>query len=749
MKSISSACMFAAGIALTNFHGLLLAQTNTNTNPVIITASRNDTLLEFMPSSTTIISRQDIEKSQAQTVDQLLKTVPGFNFYGPPSYLSDPTGTQTKMRGLGNDKVLVLLDGIPIIDPFYETTQWFRVPLATIERIEIMRGGASSTWGSMAVAGVVNMISKTPTDNSTEISTSAGSQGSNVVNISKNWLVSESLKINFSANRFETKGYQTTPAAYLWMYPDKQAPTDVNGAYQMSAYFTPGEGNKAFLKLGTFSQNQNLYGVYGLNLQKSPNISAGITTTIDDRTSWDHRLWAQNVSFDKTNGASCYLNGSGQTSANCLNGGGTAPSLLQAATDPVGNYYTQHGLQYYTERGASSVYSQYLNGFWNSFQLGADYRQLSVTDQEYYFGAPTVANSAFSSQENLSYLLNGSGTQTFIGLFAQGKFSPVPSLQITISARYDDWINSNRNYALINSTGIASAGSGPVGNISKNQIDPSVGLHWDIDDEWSLRSSAYRAFRVPGLNNQTRSYGSTIANPNLTPETVTGWEIGGDFKDHALKFGITYFANTLSNMIATSAYTASTGYPQPVLNLCSTNGSNVVNCAVNGTVNYYTNNQNGQANGLELTGKWAVNRQWMVDSFYTYTHSYLTGTWNNVTTPLNTQLTGIPRSSASLAVTWLPTSKLRVYLQTYYIGPMSYQQTGNTSGAVLANYVQPGNSILNGSINYAYDRSTDLYFNATNLLNHVYQEGTYQASMPQAMSLSPPRTVMAGLRYRF
>jgi iron complex outermembrane receptor protein len=251
------------------------------------------------------------------------------------------------------------------------------------------------------------------------------------------------------------------------------------------------------------------------------------------------------------------------------------------------------------------------------------------------------------------------------------------------------------------------------------------------------------------LNNQTRSYGSTIANPNLTPETVTGWEIGGDFKDHALKFGITYFANTLSNMIATSAYTASTGYPQPVLNLCSTNGSNVVNCAVNGTVNYYTNNQNGQANGLELTGKWAVNRQWMVDSFYTYTHSYLTGTWNNVTTPLNTQLTGIPRSSASLAVTWLPTSKLRVYLQTYYIGPMSYQQTGNTSGAVLANYVQPGNSILNGSINYAYDRSTDLYFNATNLLNHVYQEGTYQASMPQAMSLSPPRTVMAGLRYRF
>jgi len=95
-----------------------------------------------MPVHTTVITSEDIQKSPFQSLDELLKTIPGFNFSGAPSYLSDPTGTQTKIRGLGNAKVLVLVDGIPMLDPFYLTTQWFRVPMSNIERVEIIRGGS-------------------------------------------------------------------------------------------------------------------------------------------------------------------------------------------------------------------------------------------------------------------------------------------------------------------------------------------------------------------------------------------------------------------------------------------------------------------------------------------------------------------------------------------------------------------------------------------------------------------------------
>jgi len=90
-----------------------------------------------MPLHTTIVSQEDIRKSASQTLDQILRDVPGLAFTGVPAAQTDPTGHQTKMRGLGNAKVLVLLDGIPIHDPFYLTTQWYKVPLSGIKRVEV------------------------------------------------------------------------------------------------------------------------------------------------------------------------------------------------------------------------------------------------------------------------------------------------------------------------------------------------------------------------------------------------------------------------------------------------------------------------------------------------------------------------------------------------------------------------------------------------------------------------------------
>ena len=90
------------------------ANTPPNLPQVTVSASRSQARVESMPLNTTIVSQEDIQKSSAQTLDQLLRDVPGLNFTGVPAAQSDPTGHQTKMRGMGNAKVLVLLDGIPI-----------------------------------------------------------------------------------------------------------------------------------------------------------------------------------------------------------------------------------------------------------------------------------------------------------------------------------------------------------------------------------------------------------------------------------------------------------------------------------------------------------------------------------------------------------------------------------------------------------------------------------------------------------
>ena len=736
LKIKTTAALIAAGVSQMAFGQSTTPEPVQEIAPLVVTASRNASRLDQMPTSSTIITQEDIQKSSAQSVDQLLKTIPGFNFSGAPSYLSDPTGTQTKMRGLGNDKVLVLLDGIPVIDPFYETTQWFRVPMSSIDHIEVMRGGASSTWGSMAVGGVVNIITKTPQQNASEVSVSAGSQGTTNLAASKDIVASDALRLNLTATRFETKGYLTTPSQFAWLYPGRQPNTTTNEDYQMSAFFTPAKDLKGFVRLGMATQNQDIYNASGINLQKSPNISGGITQSFDDKSSLDTKFWAQNVAFTKFNEKSCYFS----NASTCYNGDGTLPSAAQAASLPVATYYSQFGDQSYGERGASSVYSMPLTGLWNSLQLGVDYRQLSVKDSEKFYGSP----QSVASPQNFSGSYAGTGTQTFSGAFVQAKFSPTDALQVTVSGRYDGWNNTERTAYFTRTTGATSGGASA--DLSKTQIDPSIGVHYDVNDAWDMRGAVFKAFRAPGLNNQTRSYGTgsglAIANPDLVPETVTSLELGADHKSAQSKFSATYFLTSINNMIATTKVSSLSMLPPIQQSIYTAAGGT-------SSSSFYTNNQNGQANGIELTEKWKANDQLTIDAFYTYTHTFLTSTWNGVTTPINTQLAGIPRTTASLSATWQPVEKVKAYLQAFYMGPLSVQQTGTSAGAVTLNALQGSNTIYNGSVNYAYDRSTDLFVNATNIFNHSYQDGTYTATSPQGMTLAPPRSFMVGARYRF
>ena len=230
-----------------------------------------------------------------------------------------------------------------------------------------------------------------------------------------------------------------------------------------------------------------------------------------------------------------------------------------------------------------------------------------------------------------------------------------------------------------------------------------------------------------------------IANPNLIPESVNGLELGWDFKTEKSKTSLTYFSDQISNMIATSSFT-NANEPAQVASLCGTLSS--TSCGP--SVNYYTNNQNGQSNGIELTHKWMYSDRLTFDGFVTYTNTYLTSAWNGVTTPLNTQLAGIPHITASLSATWKMDAKTQLFVQSYYIGPLN--DSSSLSSSTVGN-IQGGNNIINGSVIYAMDKSTDVYLNATNLFNLAYQDSTY--SSLSAQTLAPPRTLNVGLRYRF
>jgi outer membrane receptor protein involved in Fe transport len=263
-----------------------------------------------------------------------------------------------------------------------------------------------------------------------------------------------------------------------------------------------------------------------------------------------------------------------------------------------------------------------------------------------------------------------------------------------------------------------------------------------------LRGAAYSAFRAPGFNNITRSFGATgttVANPDLAPETMNGWELGGDFRNGALSVGATYFLNNIKDMIATYRINSAAGAPQQVLNLCSSSlvTPNLTNCG--GSASFYTNDQNGKSKGIELTGNWKSSNAVTWDASYTHTNTFLTSKAAAITTPLNVQLVAVPKDVASLGVTWQPIGKLRTYAQLYYIGPMFIDET-TTPGV---NYRQGGSTIVNSSATYAVDKTTDIFIGLINLFNKSYQESAYTVTQPWTQTLSMPRSVNIGLRAGF
>ncbi|HEV8217920.1 MAG TPA: TonB-dependent receptor, partial [Gemmatimonadaceae bacterium] len=500
---------------------------------VVVSATRASTPLERVPLHATVVSRAEILKSPAQTLDQLLREIPGMNLPGAPYYTTDPTGQQTKMRGVTNSKVLMLVDGIPVHDPFYSTTQWFKIPLSSIERVEVLRGGSSSLWGNLAVAGVVNIVTRKPIDESAQADVSYQSMNTTVASLSKNLTFANGLSMRLSGDALRTDGYQTTPDAFLNAVPGKTASSATGQNAQLSLYYTPAGSFSGFLRAGYHRSNEDVGGYrYGDNLQKGPDAAVGFTKFLGENARADVRVWGQYVSFDKSNGAACYL----VSAANCNTTSLTAP-LVQYANSQDDNPYR--------ELGASGVLSSAGPvGSLAGVQVGVDFRTVGGEDRATTFNRPTTTDIASATINRTNF---GRGTQRFGGLFAQAKISPVDRFEATLSFRYDYWTNSGGIAEMTKYTnGTAGATSGgAIADSHETSFDPSISARLDIAHGLSVRGAAYKSFRAPGLNNLYRSFSSTtsitVANPLLEPERLQGGEIGADWRTKALDLGATWF----------------------------------------------------------------------------------------------------------------------------------------------------------------------------------------------------------------
>jgi vitamin B12 transporter len=125
---------------------------------IVVTASRSPLAKVNVGSSTTVITREQIELRQARYVTDLLRSVPGF---AVSQVGTTGSQTQVRVRGAEANHVLVLIDGVRANDPASgDEFRWELLSASNVERIEIVRGPQSSLWGSDAVSAVVHVITQ-------------------------------------------------------------------------------------------------------------------------------------------------------------------------------------------------------------------------------------------------------------------------------------------------------------------------------------------------------------------------------------------------------------------------------------------------------------------------------------------------------------------------------------------------------------------------------------------------------------
>ena len=146
--------------------------------PIVVTASRAGRTVDEIPASASVITAEDIQHSGAQNVVEALESIGGLYF----RHNSDNPGlADISMGGFGANsfgRVLVLVDGQRLNNADMSTLDWLRIPVGSVDRIEVLHGGQTALYGDYAVAGVINIITHQPSDTPvTTLSVMGGSYG--------------------------------------------------------------------------------------------------------------------------------------------------------------------------------------------------------------------------------------------------------------------------------------------------------------------------------------------------------------------------------------------------------------------------------------------------------------------------------------------------------------------------------------------------------------------------------------------
>ena len=460
-------------------------------DPVVVTVTRIEQRAGDAPADVTVITREDIARSPSQALDDVLRQVPGFSLFRRSSSLvAHPTTQGVSLRGIGpsgTSRALVLLDGLPVNDPFGGWVYWDRIPLDSVEQVEVVRGGGSSAWGDYALGGVINIITRRPVARAAFLDASYGNY--NTLNVDT--IVSEvqgPFRLGLEGNYFNTSGYDIVKAS-------DRGSIDIPATSQHSTFngrleFAPSSDLSFFVRGNHYDEHRG----NGTPLQNNDTEAGSFATGVQARTA-DGSSWALSLYGDFQKFTSTFSNQAANRNSETL-------ALDQRVpTSSVGG-----AMQWSRQFGSHLLLA------------GGDFRWIQGETHEQVFNAGVFARRR-----------DAGGQQAIVGGFVQDVFTPIPQWELVGGVRLDYWTA----YAGSRTDTPSPAGVPPSQTFADNDkviVSPRLATIWHATPLTDLRASVYQGFRVPTINELYRVFrvrsDVTVANPDLVPEQSVGGELG-------------------------------------------------------------------------------------------------------------------------------------------------------------------------------------------------------------------------------
>lgn len=466
---------------------------------VVVTATRG---AERLPSaaSATVVTSAELANIAAGAMDDVLRNTPGFSlFRRSSSRVANPTTQGVTLRGVsgsGASRTLVLSDGVPLNDPFGSWVYWNRIPQASVDRVEVVRGATGDLYGADALGGVVQVLTFQPDRTRARATIEGGSldtfRGSLFGGVEHDgWAASGAYEGT------------TTEGAYV-VAPEARGSVD-----------TPADSD----------------------------YQTGFFTAGRQATGWNAWIKGALYSEDRGNGTPLQVNTTDWQQISGVGGGNLAGGVWQAsAAGSTQDYYqtftavaADRASERLTTKQTTDTEFQTVGGQWTrlfgraTLIAGADFQRTDSTVEELRYSVTNVETGPFFA----------GGTERSFGGYARASIPLADAFTVELGGRVDDWRSEPTDPTLPDK--------------SVTFFSPRASAAWRAG-RYAVQGAVYHANRPPTLNELHRGFrvGNVVTNPNplLDPETLTGVEGGVLVSWARASARVTGFFNDLDGAIS-------------------------------------------------------------------------------------------------------------------------------------------------------------------------------------------------------